>query len=319
MNKRFNIDWDNELTQEQLINLILTDEDLPKLRSLTIGNWGDCWEDETCQPIIDMIVENAPRFSHLESLFIGDMESEDCEISWIKQGDYSRLYAALPNLKELIIKGASDLRLGAIHHEKLEHLEIISGGIPSNVLAELQNAQLPALKTLKLFLGVEEYGFDGSLDNVMALVSKDLFPQLNHLGLMNSEEQENLVEQWLPKASVKHKTYDLRIVCLDGEIIWRVVRTSSQPITNLHLQNQAYRFESLELSAAKVAEIDTLCQNAMRLFPGIRLAGIDVLLTTSLTPYIIEINGQGDLIYQDAQQNNLIYQAQIRAMRKQNV
>ncbi|EHK2646407.1 cytoplasmic protein, partial [Salmonella enterica] len=30
MNKRFNIDWDNELTQEQLINLILTDEDLPK-------------------------------------------------------------------------------------------------------------------------------------------------------------------------------------------------------------------------------------------------------------------------------------------------
>ncbi|EAT2241859.1 hypothetical protein DB649_23595 [Salmonella enterica] len=50
-----------------------------------------------------------------------------------------------------------------------------------------------------------------------------------------------------------------------------------------------------------------------------RLAGIDVLLTTSLTPYVIEINGQGDLIYQDAQQNNLIYQAQIRAMRKQNV
>lgn len=60
MNKRFNIDWDNKLTQEQLINLILTDEDLPKLRSLTIGNWGDCWENETCQPIIDMIVENAP-------------------------------------------------------------------------------------------------------------------------------------------------------------------------------------------------------------------------------------------------------------------
>ncbi len=111
MNKRFNIDWDNELTQEQLINLILTDEDLPKLRSLTIGNWGDCWENETCQPIIDMIVENAPRFTHLESLFIGDMESEDCEISWIKQGDYSRLYAALPNLKELIIKGASDLHI----------------------------------------------------------------------------------------------------------------------------------------------------------------------------------------------------------------
>lgn len=132
-------------------------------------------------------------------------------------------------------------------------------------------------------------------------------------------QQENLVEHWLPKACVKGKPYDLRIVWLDGEIIWRVVRTSSHPITNLHLQNQAHNVESLGLSAAKVAEIDTLCLDAMQCFPDIRLAGIDVLLTTRLMPYIIEINGQGDLIYQDAQQDNLIYQAQIRAMRKQNV
>lgn len=53
-----------------------------------------------------MFVEHAERFAHLESLFVGDMESEECEISWIKQGDYSRLYAALPNLKKLTIKGA---------------------------------------------------------------------------------------------------------------------------------------------------------------------------------------------------------------------
>lgn len=197
MEKRFNIDWDNKLTQEQLINLILTDEELPKLRSLVIGNWGDCWEDETCQPIIDMIVEHAPRFAHLESLFIGDMESEDCEISWIQQGDYSRLYAALPDLKKLIIKGATGLQLGDIHHEKLEHLEIISGGISSDVLAAIQNAHLPALKTLILYLGVEEYGFDGSLDSVLALASKNLFPQLTHLGLMNSEAQDDIARRVL--------------------------------------------------------------------------------------------------------------------------
>lgn len=52
-----------------------------------------------------MFVEHAERFAHLESLFVGDMESEECEISWIQQGDYSRLYAALPNLKKLTIKG----------------------------------------------------------------------------------------------------------------------------------------------------------------------------------------------------------------------
>ncbi|WP_176691670.1 STM4014 family protein [Superficieibacter electus] len=132
-------------------------------------------------------------------------------------------------------------------------------------------------------------------------------------------QQENIVECWLPKASVNGKSYDLRVVCMDGKILWRVVRTSSQPITNLHLQNQASEFASLGLSAAKVAEIDALCLNAIQLFPDIRLAGIDVLLTRNLTPYIIEINGQGDLIYQDAQNENHIYRAQIQAIRSQYV
>ncbi|POP43772.1 cytoplasmic protein [Superficieibacter electus] len=195
MEKRFNIDWDDGL--DKLTDLILNDESLPEIHSLIIGNWGDPFESESSQYIIDMLVEHASRFSHLESLFIGDMESEDCEISWIQQGDYSRLYAALPGLKTLIIKGAQDLQLGDIHHEKLEHLEIISGGLHSNVLSELKNARLPALKTLKLYLGIEDYGFDGSLDDVMALASKDLFPALTHLGLMNSGEQDEIARRVL--------------------------------------------------------------------------------------------------------------------------
>ncbi|WP_232744905.1 hypothetical protein, partial [Haemophilus influenzae] len=113
----------------------------------------------------------------LESLFIGDMESEECEISWIKQGDYSRLYAALPNLKKLTIKGTQDLELGEIAHDKLEHLEIISGGTPCNVFASLQNSQLPALKTLIVYIGVEDYGFDASLESLF-------------IGDMESEECE---------------------------------------------------------------------------------------------------------------------------------
>ncbi|HCQ3242823.1 TPA: STM4015 family protein, partial [Escherichia coli] len=178
------------------INNILADEDLVKIRSLVISRWGECYE-ESCQPIIDMFAEHAERFAHLESLFIGDMESEECEISWIKQGDYSRLYAALPNLKKLTIKGTQDLELGEIAHDKLEHLEIISGGTPCNVFASLQNSQLPALKTLIVYIGVEDYGFDASLDIVMKLASKSLFPSLTHLGLVNSEEQKEIVRRVL--------------------------------------------------------------------------------------------------------------------------
>lgn len=104
-------------------------------------------------------------------------------------------------------------------------------------------------------------------------------------------QQENIIECWLAKARVGNKSYDLRIVYVNGEIVWRVVRTSSQPITNLHLQNEAIRFADLNLPAEKVAEIDTLCLNAMKLYPDVHIAGLDVLLTQKLTPYIIEING----------------------------
>ncbi|MFB4182078.1 STM4015 family protein [Escherichia fergusonii] len=197
MEKKFYIDWDNEISREEFIKNILSDEDLPKIRSLIIGRWGECWDEESCQPIIDMFVEHAEHFAHLESLFVGDMESEECEISWIQQGDYSRLYAALPNLKKLTIKGTQGLELGEIAHDKLEHLEIISGGTPCGVFASLQNSQLPALKTLIVYIGIENYGFDVSLDSVMNLASKSLFPSLTHLGLVNSEEQNEIVRRVL--------------------------------------------------------------------------------------------------------------------------
>ena len=132
-------------------------------------------------------------------------------------------------------------------------------------------------------------------------------------------QQENIIECWLAKARVGNKSYDLRIVYVNGEIVWRVVRTSSQPITNLHLQNEAIRFADLNLPAEKVAEIDTLCLNAMKLYPDVHIAGLDVLLTQKLTPYIIEINGQGDLIYQDTCEQNKIYQRQIQVMREHHV
>ena len=44
---------------------------------------------------------------------------------------------------------------------------------------------------------------------------------------------------------------------------------------------------------------------------GLRSAGIDLLLDRgSLTPRVIEMNAQGDLIYQDIYQENKIYRHQ---------
>ena len=73
------------------------------------------------------------------------MDYEDCEVSWIIQGDYSALWAAMPQLEKLTIKGSDSLSLGTIEHSNLKEFTIICGGLPTDVLEEVQNAKLPEL------------------------------------------------------------------------------------------------------------------------------------------------------------------------------
>ena len=172
---------------------ILSDADLPNINSIIVGDWGEAYE-ESCQNIIDMFVAEKDKFAHLESLFIGDMDYEECEVSWIIQGNYEKLYEALPNLKSLTIKGSTDLTLGKIKHDNLEHLEIICGGLPDDVIEDIANAELPNLKTLILYVGVDNYGFDGTVEDFRPLLKKEQFPKLTHLGLVDSEEEDKLVK-----------------------------------------------------------------------------------------------------------------------------
>ncbi len=174
-----------------LVADILSDPDLPSVTELVIGCWGDAW-DESCQPVIDGLIEHADRFSRVETLFVGDMSYEECEVSWIMQGDYSRLWSAWPDLKGLTIKGSQDLELGEIRHEKLESLEIICGGLPKDVIKSIQSAHLPSLKKLLLYIGVDNYGFDGDADTIRELLAEADFPRLEYLGIVDSEIQDDL-------------------------------------------------------------------------------------------------------------------------------
>ncbi len=172
---------------------ILADPDLPGLEEIRIGSWGNAYEDG-CQPIIDQIVVNAERFSHIRKLFIGDMDYEECEVSWIVQGDYSSLWAALPDLKELTIKGATDLVLGEVCHEGLESLTIICGGLPTSVIEAVGKAKLPGLKRLLLYIGSDYYGFDGDKETIRKMLAQADLPRLEYLGIADSEIQDDLTE-----------------------------------------------------------------------------------------------------------------------------
>ncbi len=194
--KRYEYDYEqyeNGKGPKTMIDDILADPDFSQVTDVTIGSWGSAWEDN-CQKILDDIADNKDKFAHVQQLFVGDMDYEDCEVSWIMQGNYGRLWKALPGLKELTIKGSTDLSLGEVEHENLEALTIICGGLPVSVLEEIQKAKLPNLKKLVLYIGVENYGFDGDEDTIRTFLEKSDFPKLTHLGIEDSEIQDQLTQ-----------------------------------------------------------------------------------------------------------------------------
>lgn len=184
-------DYEDGKTAETMVGEILADPEFQNIDKLIIGDWGGAYED-SCQAVLDAIADNADKFSHITSLFVGDMDYEECEISWIIQGDYSRIWEAMPQLKEITVKGSTDLKLGKIKHSNLESLTIICGGLGSDVIKEIEEAELPKLKKLLVYIGSENYGFDGDADTVRSLLANSDFPELEYLGIADSEIQDEL-------------------------------------------------------------------------------------------------------------------------------
>lgn len=107
------------------------------------------------------------------------------------------------------------------------------------------------------------------------------------------------VEQWLPKAGLDNRTFDLRVVVIAGRACHTVARLSRSPLTNLHLLNErgdpdAVR-ERVGRAAWDAAMLD--CERAMECFPESLYAGIDLLFTPDFRRRaVIEVNAFGDLL-----------------------
>lgn len=126
-----------------------------------------------------------------------------------------------------------------------------------------------------------------------------------------------IAERWYAKADFQGCSYDLRAVCQRGQIDFLLARLSKGPVTNLHLNNHPLPASRLMLPPALTEEIRDLCLRAMSCYPGLSSAGIDILLEKgTLKPRIIEMNGQGDLIYEDIYHHNRIYLHQAQMMKE---
>ncbi|MFG2918056.1 STM4014 family protein [Kitasatospora sp. NPDC048298] len=106
------------------------------------------------------------------------------------------------------------------------------------------------------------------------------------------------VEQWIPKASQSGRSADLRVVVVAGRATHAVVRTSTQPMTNLHLGGARGSIEQVRETAGPAwpALLET-AERAAACFPGSPMVGVDVLPTAGWRRALVgEVNAFGDLL-----------------------
>ncbi|MFC4604179.1 STM4015 family protein [Rhodococcus kronopolitis] len=163
--------------------------DPASVQAIVVGGWSDPY-DEGSAPVVAALVAAAGELPALRSLFLGDMTSEDCEISWIVQSDVTALLTAFPRLEHLGIRGGSQLTMTPVQHENLRSLVIETGGLPADVVRAVAASDLPALTDLELWLGTEEYGADSSVEDLAPILSGEKLPRLTRLALSNSDQQD---------------------------------------------------------------------------------------------------------------------------------
>ncbi|MFD0313317.1 STM4015 family protein [Streptomyces flavalbus] len=169
------------------------------VRALVIGPWwGEDGYDDLL-PVLEKIVAAADRFPALRALFLADATSEECEISWLQLTDVTPALEAFPLLEEFGVRGGDSSGLGEeplslrpVRHEALRVLRFESGGLPGQVVRAVGACELPALERLDMWLGVRQYGGDAAVADLAPILGGGRFPALRHLGLEDSEIQDEI-------------------------------------------------------------------------------------------------------------------------------
>ncbi|MET8540329.1 STM4015 family protein [Kitasatospora sp. NPDC004799] len=205
---RLSVEYGSQQDFGQVWQSFLTEVDPAGVRAVVIGPW---WRNEytSVGPVIEAITAEARRLPALEALFLGEVTYDECEISWLEMDDVTPLLHAFPGLRSLAVRGGTDLALEPVRHDRLTSLRFESGGLPATVVRAVAGSELPALERLELWLGVDEYGGDAAMDDLAPFLDGSRLPKLRHLGLANSELQDEIA------AAVAHAPVVARLESLD--------------------------------------------------------------------------------------------------------
>ncbi|MFI1166881.1 STM4015 family protein [Streptomyces sp. NPDC020801] len=239
-------DWEQSF--EGLWRRFLDEVRTEEVTALVVGAWWQEWDEDGIGPVLDLLTSEAHRLPRLAAVFLGDVESEESELSWIKQGDVTRVLRAWPRLRELGVRGSEDLLIEPLRHDGLRTLRVESGGLPPEPVRALGACEFPALRHLELWLGTTWYGGDCTADDVEPLLTAaGNWGGLRYLGLRNSDIQDDIAGAVAAAPVVAGlESLDLSMGALSDE--GGTALLSGRPLTHLGSLNLAHHFMSDRLA-----------------------------------------------------------------------
>ncbi|MGW5334413.1 STM4015 family protein [Streptomyces bauhiniae] len=183
--------YDADEEWEDAFARFLATVDTTRVRALIVGAWTEAYETDS-SAVIAALLAARDRLPALRALFLGDLVMEEAELSWIQQTDVTGLLTGFPELAEFGVRGGTGLEFPALEHAALRKLVVETGGLPVEVVRGVGGSGLPALEHLELWLGDSTYGADTTVSDLEPILAGTRLPALCHLGLRNSEIQDEI-------------------------------------------------------------------------------------------------------------------------------
>lgn len=214
---RFRSDWESDDCEDNLRSFLETDAAQDAV-GIVIGAWFGDESDRDSSSIIKLLAESSAMLPKLAAIYLGDVVSEENEMSWIQQADISPLLAAYPSLQLLRARGGSSLQLSNPKHAKLRALALETGGMDVEVVRSVCSSDFPNLEHLELWLGTDEYGGNSSVQDLQPIFSGKLFPKLKYLGLRNCHYVDDIAGVIVNSPIIERiETLDLSLGTLSDE------------------------------------------------------------------------------------------------------
>ncbi|MEP1079523.1 STM4015 family protein [Leptolyngbya sp. PL-A3] len=173
-----------------------------QVEALVFGAWNRDEDfftgEDSSQELVEQLASLSNRLPNLKALFIGDITSEECEVSWLTQSDMSPILQAYPQLEVLQVRGGMGLKFEPSEnavHKHLKALILETGGLSRETVTQIYEWDFPALEHLEFWFGSEHYGGDCWEQDLAPILNELVFPNLTYLGLRNSQFADELIDR----------------------------------------------------------------------------------------------------------------------------